>query len=262
MYGNGGILGGLPPKSTGAPGVWRLGEIACARADEVWPTEKDASFSSVIFLDHFDGVDGAEHFRNMGSGTPGLISTNSPTSPGYLSATQKKFGRTSLYISSSAPIVRSGSVASTAYALGAGDWTVEFWIYPTSLVNGRNLFDMRTGGINGAFLRIYCQADGGVRVYVSSADRITSAAGALVTNQWQFIACARVSGTTRLFIDGKQVGSDYTDGTTYGNASINCACSGGGGSALPCYFDELRVTKGVGRYSSGFTPPTKPFPDY
>lgn len=264
MYGNGGILGGPPPTRTGAPGVWKLSQIAAARANEIWPTLKDPSFASVVFLEHFEGVSGKEHFANYGSGTPGLAANPSVAATrADLTNAASKFGKTSLSVNSTNVIARTGPTSVAAYALGTGDFTIEFWIYPTSaLVSGRHLFDMRTGGINGAFPRIYCNSDGSVRYYVSSADRITSAAGALVTGQWQHVAVARVSGTTRMFIDGTQVGSNYTDSTNYGNATINCMASGGGGVALIGYFDECRVTKGVGRYSANFTPPTLPFEDY
>lgn len=263
MYGNGGILCGVAPTRTGAPGIWRIGEIANARASEIWPTEKDADFASVIFLEHFEGNSGREHFRNLGSGTPGLVAAPAvPTTRAELTNAASRFGKTSLHIASTNTMARCSTTASASYALGSGDFTIEFWIYPTSISNSPHLLDMRNGGANGAYPRIYCNSSGSLRYYVSSADRITSANGAIVTGQWQHIAVARVSGKTRMFVDGVQVGSDYTDGTTYANANPCCGNSGGGGGGCVGYFDECRITKGVGRYSSNFTPPVAPFPDY
>lgn len=262
MYGNGGILCGVAPTRTGAPGVWRLGEIANARASQIWPTEKDPYFSNVALLEHFNGPTGLQSFQHRGNSTFGVVqqSTASTSTP-ILAVGSSAIWKTSAEFTQS-NYAKCEPYAIAAFAFGSGDWTVEFWVYPTSIANSPDLLDMRNNGSNGAFVRILVTSTGVIKLYVSSADRITSAAGAIVTNQWQFIACSRVSGTTRLFVDGTQVGSDWTDATSYGNASCAIMASASAGNRCNGYVNDVRITKGTGRYSSNFTRPAEPFPDY
>lgn len=84
---------------------------------------------------------------------------------------------------------------------------------------------------------------------------------------WRHIAVTRdASNVLRLFIDGVQRAST----TTSQSFGVNL---GGGNSAfnigrtwnsdngdLNGYIEELRITKGVARYTEEFTPPTEPFP--
>jgi hypothetical protein len=79
------------------------------------------------------------------------------------------------------------------------------------------------------------------------------------------LAISRVSGTTYMFIDGVQQGASVTDGTNY-SAAITLAIGALDNNANANYFPmsghvgPVRITKGVGRYSSGFTPPSTFYP--
>lgn len=80
---------------------------------------------------------------------------------------------------------------------------------------------------------------------------------------WTHIALCRSGSSTRLFLDGVQTGSTYTDTNNYlGPANRPVIGASGlslGGSALNGYIDDLRITK-FARYTANFTPPTAAFP--
>ena len=75
---------------------------------------------------------------------------------------------------------------------------------------------------------------------------------------------SRVSGVTKLFIDGilKASVSDTYNYTTAGNAlRIGGAVTWTGFNSLIGMMDEVRITKGIGRYISNFTLSTTSFPN-
>ena len=77
-------------------------------------------------------------------------------------------------------------------------------------------------------------------------------------NRWYHIAvCSEGSASTgRFFVDGVQQGSAYTIPSTILNTTTNIRL-GSQNNALYFngYFDDVRITNGVARYTSDFTPP-------
>ena len=156
------------------------------------------------------------------------------------------------------------TVANSGYAFGTGDFTIEFWYYPVSFPSA-NMWDFRTEG-NSVCPDIGINGSGVLSLFVSNTTVITGST--LSIDQWYHLALSRVSGTSRMFIDGTQSGSDYTDSNNYvqngfslGNSnSVNTGNIGNAGGNG--YVSEVRITKGVGRYSTTFTRPATRFADY
>jgi hypothetical protein len=151
--------------------------------------------------------------------------------------------------------------SSTAFGLGTGDWTIEFWVYlnaapPTSVT----LVSMLTNVSGAGFApHIYCVTGGGLRYYTNSADRITG--GVLASGVWNYVAVSKASGNTRMYINGTQTGSTYADSNNYGTSNPFAVAD----YAVPLangtvngYFQDVRITKGVGRTITAS--PTAPFP--
>lgn len=179
-----------------------------------------------------------------------------------VSTTQAKFGTTSMYFDG------TNSIATTAKKVpcisGTGNFTIEFWFYPSS-IKLETLVSMITT-VSSVNPHIYMDASGYVNYYTAGAQRIAGSIQ-LSSGQWYHIAVARSSGTTKLFINGTQSGSSYTDGNSYVSpAYLNVGqyMSSDGvfytSEWLNGYIDELRVTAGVARYTANFTPPTAAFP--
>jgi hypothetical protein len=83
----------------------------------------------------------------------------------------------------------------------------------------------------------------------------------LTTGVWYHIAINRTGTAWRGYIDG--VGTSLaTSAAAIVNSSYSLRLGGPSDSALyNGWLDEIRLTKGVGRYPSNFTPPTAAFPD-
>ena len=158
--------------------------------------------------------------------------------------------------------------AKTALAFGAGDFTIECWLYPT--VTGFMRFmgqtdpsvisytiQLRTSATN----TIVAQAVTSGGVYTATSTLIATA------NAWTHVAFVRDGTTIRLYIGGVQSGTNATLGTTAVLSSTNAFSVGAFGEYVSDfwsgYIDDVRITKGICRYPSGttFTPPTAAFPN-
>ena len=82
----------------------------------------------------------------------------------------------------------------------------------------------------------------------------------MTTGQWYHVAVSRSGNSFRAFIDGVQIGSTVIySGTAYiptaGGISIGAAEPYiSGGSFFDGYMQDLRITKGLARYTANFTP--------
>jgi hypothetical protein len=166
----------------------------------------------------------------------------------------KKYGTGSLYFDGTTDYVVQPS--SVNYEYGTGDFTIEFWLYlnSTGLQTIVSNLSAATGGVQP---HIYINTT--IRYYTNSADRITGAS--LSSGQWYHIAVSRGSGSTRLFVNGTQSGSTYADTNNYTTAPLGVGTYWESGApvttnTLNGYIDDLRITKGVARYTANFTPPT------
>ena len=102
----------------------------------------------------------------------------------------------------------------------------------------------------------------GVFYYLNSGYRIISST-VLNTGTWYHIAVSRSGSSTKMFINGTQVGSTYTDSSSLVCGAMRPALgiNGVGLSSLAMtgYLDELRITR-YARYTANFTAPAAAFP--
>ena len=151
---------------------------------------------------------------------------------------------------------QSLSVASNAvFGYGTGDFTMEGYFYLNDL-NQRSLMSNLTTGSSTA-PHIYYNSTSGLTYYTSGSVVMTGTP--LKINQWYHIAVSRNSGTTRMFVNGFQVGT-YTDSNNYGSSNPFIVGDYGspvsGASQFYGYCSNVRVIKGTGLYSSNFIPST------
>jgi hypothetical protein len=177
-----------------------------------------------------------------------------------ISTTQSKFGGSSMAFDGTGDSLFQPS--NLNYGYGTGDFTIEFWLYlnATTLQSIVNNLTAASGA--SVAPHIYYANASGIRYYVNSADRITGSA--LSTGVWYHIAVSRSGSSTKMFINGTQTGSTYTDTNNYGSSNPlgvgDYAVPQTGTFTLNGYIDDLRITKGYARYTTTFTPPTTAFP--
>ena len=105
--------------------------------------------------------------------------------------------------------------SSAEFAWGGNAFTMELYVNPaaSSLSGTHTLVDMRASAANEVASRLYLEA-GQIRYNVNNSDLVTSGATTLNNNTWYHIAVQRSSTTTKIYLDGTEVGTG-TDSTTY-----------------------------------------------
>jgi hypothetical protein len=188
---------------------------------------------------------------SLPSSTPVAL-TGTPT----LSTTQKQFGLSSLLLNGSSYITVESD---PRFAYNKEDFTIEFFVRLTNNPIVQTLLDQRSAN-NEAAIRLDVDVTGAVKLYILGAYRITSTT--LVSqNTWTHIAVSRSNGTTRLFVNGTVQGTTYTDANAYPARPIviGSGYSGDPGTPTSGYIDEVRISRGVSRYSATFTPTATAF---
>jgi hypothetical protein len=216
--------------------------------------QTDASFSSTVALLSGDGANDSTVITDSSA----LASNWTASGACKVNTAQRKFGFASIVFSGATGTYTEPTAASSNFAFGTGDFTIEMWIYPTTLTGQTRIFyDARPAGTNGGYTTIYLTSAGVLTLFVSSNVRITGAT--LSINTWYHIAVCKSSGSTRMFVNGTQSGSTYTDGTNYSGATNRPRLGANGNAEALTNFigniDDVRITKGVARYTSSFTAP-------
>jgi hypothetical protein len=215
----------------------------------------DANINSVVSLLHFNGVNGSTSIECSD------IEPHDWTAFGnaQISTAQSKFGGSSLALDGAGDYIKATAPA-VNFAFYNNDFTIEMWVYFNSVTGTFVLYEGRAG-VNAVVPTIYVTG-GLLRHLVNGTDRILSAT-TISTGTWNHIAVSRVSGITRMFLNGVQQGISFTDTNNYAASQPGIGAGGFTFSEfyLNGFVDDVRITNGVGRYSANFTPPTVAFPD-
>jgi len=174
--------------------------------------------------------------------------------------TQSKWGGSSIYFDGTGDYLVPNA-DSSLNSFGSGNFTIEFWVY-LNATQTSIFYDGRAVGTIGAAPSIYV-SNNALFYYTNNANRITGAT--LSNTTWTHIAVSRSGTSTRMFINGTQTGSTYTDSVVYVNYASRPIIGGDGNNLSSAFFlngymEDLRVTKGIARYTANFTAPTAPFP--
>jgi hypothetical protein len=212
------------------------------------------------------------HFDNSSADSSGYNVTWTKSASGAYSATNK-FGGNSFNTGGTGWFVATATTNS--YEWGTGDFTLEFFWQISNTASSGFIWDNRpyTNGSAGQKrgIVVWWQSgtgitfgwQGGGTGYTQS---ITSGTAGFSSNTWYHIAIVRSSGVTKMYRDGTQVGSSFTDANNYGYQLLNTA---GHSAIIGCpidnesnadvgLVDEFRVSK-IARYTTTFTAPTQAF---
>lgn len=177
------------------------------------------------------------------------------TDDAHISTDQAKFGATSVELDGTNDAV---DVPHADLNIGSGDFTIEFFYYPTDLstVHGRYFFDTGSG-VSGR-LNGYFNSSNQFVIRNGNTELLKASHG-MSTGQWYHLAISRASGTLRFYRDGTSLAS-VSNSTNFTNNDYRIGVYlGGGGFGLIGYIDEFRHSSAAKYSGSSFTVPTSAF---
>lgn len=222
----------------------------------------DADFDKVALLLHCDGVNGSTTFTDNSPGSKIVTAYGGAR----ISTQQSKWGGASAKFEGGAYLDVSDSAD---FALEA-DFTIEMWVW-TDPATGAwiRLVENEAYDVTGGWHLSYNGGDqpGARRIGWQVAlnggggPRIDSDA-ALPTGQFVHLAVTRLGGIVRMFVNGAVQLNTLSTAEVYTSKKLRIgAAQGSPVNYFVGYIDDIRITKGVARYTADFTPPTEAFPD-
>ena len=167
-----------------------------------------------------------------------------------------KYGTGAMYFDGTGDYLKIPS--SSNFAFGTGDFTVEFWMYPTANVPWLSLCGTQPAAITDSRGWNITVTNGSPEIAFWSDAKFIPAA--ITLNQWNYVSVTRSGTTLRMFINGT-IANSTTNNQNFTFDQLGVGCTGVGIQPFNGYIDDLRITKGVARYTSAFTPPTRAFPN-
>ena len=225
----------------------------------------DPYFANVVSLVHYDGSSGQ---------TGPFADQIAARSPGWTQVAPNAILDTGV-VKYGTAAVNTGTVGlynpnHADWDFGSGDFTIEYWIYHTSL-NGASGYTVHAykGTNGGVGPWVVFNISGAVYFRVSkdgSTNAVNFNGGSISLNTWNHIAMVRQTNTVYGYVNGVSVGSGTISGGGALHVNTDPVYAGTYGAssneALAGRMDDWRVTKAA-RYPNGttFTVPAAAFPN-
>jgi len=221
----------------------------------------DIYYPSCSLLLHFSGSNNSTTFTDS---SPNNV-TVSANGNVKITSSISKFGSGSGFFDGTGDYL---SFVSGATVFGSSDFTIEFWANFSDVGVFRPLLSRRSDCASYTTLAIEIdrQSDNTVNATVCVGSTPTSITSISTTalNTWYHIATSRNGNILYLFVNGNLESSGSVVGTINnpGDTSyIGIRPSCNASVTMFGYFDEFRITKGIGRYTSSFATQSLQFPD-
>jgi len=207
---------------------------------------------------HFNGADASTTFSDE--------SSKSWTRYGnaQIDTAESKFGGTSGKFDGTGDGIDTPD--NSDFDFGSGDFTIDMWVNFASGGGGGYLFAKTAAGavqdsyealVTGSKIYFYYSTDGSILNAGAISNTINPFGG-----PWYHFAFVRYGSNWTWYIDGQQSGSNPAAATLFASTSrFSVGFTNRSIAYTPWngWIDEVRVSKGIARYTGNFTPPTYPY---
>jgi hypothetical protein len=196
--------------------------------------------------------------------TDSSASAHTPTLVGDVarSSTQSKFGGYSASYDGTGDLLTFTDSAD--WNLANVNFTIDFWVYFNSLPSSNGVYNGGCGQWEGAshYWAFYFGRNGGVqKAYFSAAGTTLDiqANTGVSTGTWYHFAVVRNGNAFNVYKDGVSIGSGTSSGTISNASAVLQVGRKTTGEHLDGYIDEFRLSLGIARWTTDFTPPTEAY---
>ena len=178
-----------------------------------------------------------------------------------ISTAQSKFGGGSISTGATSGSNCLTAAASPLFQMMTGNFTIEGWFLPDSGTTGteRTFYIQGVNTTGGLALFV---GTGGARFRANGQTDLVYS-GTISSSVFTHIAFVRNGNTRLIFVNGTQVASDTLSFNNNDLTTVDIGAPAKNAQDVYRYYgyiDDLRITKGIARYTSNFTPPTAAFP--
>ena len=212
----------------------------------------DVNFSLVGLLLHMNGANNSQTFVDSSSNALAVtnfnnsIQSNTET-PGF-TPTTGDFTSAGYNQYVSVPLTTGGPID-----LSTGDCTIEGWLYmPTSVNNGSG----NVGGTTNYECEFSVNQGAGTYKLLCTFSGVTaqSAIGSVPNATWVAFAVTVAGTSVQIWINGVASGASATILTRAPMTDPAWIFGSHPGTPILCYLSDIRITKGLARYTASYTP--------
>ena len=166
-----------------------------------------------------------------------------------------KYLTSSIYLDGTGDYIDIAPAFSNFFDFGTLPFTIEFWMYLTAVNGERIILESRAGHTDAGLL---IMLNSGVMKNLTSGAVRTTGGTTIAANTWYHVAVVRDSTSLRTYLNGtEETGSaSYTSAVTAPFSKFRLGARFDGANPPAGYFSDVRITKGLARYTSNFTAPT------
>jgi hypothetical protein len=209
----------------------------------------DSYASNVSLHLKMDGANGSTTFTDS---SPNALAVTA-VGNAQISTAQSKYGGSAGYFDGTGDYL--SIAANSAIDLGSGDFTIEFWVRPAAKTNA---VDAVFGYGNYSCMFYHDGTNWTLEMSSTGSSNQLVITCTVTLNTWQHIAIVRNGSSIVVYKDGVSSATGTFTGTVTTNARTLRIGDNGNSQNINGYIDELKITKGVARYTSAFTSPPIP----
>jgi hypothetical protein len=161
----------------------------------------------------------------------------------------KKFGTASAYFDGSSDYLSIPT--STDFDFGTGDFTIDWWFNPDTVTSDDGMFSLNSSSQIELSIAIYES-----KLYFNKKNEALSGTTILSSGQWYHVAMVRSGNYLKCYLNGVlEISFDVTSQTfSSGGNVLWIGQYASGAHSFQGYLDEFRISKGIARWTTNFTP--------